>query len=222
MRTPPPPEMTKLLIYDLVKGIDGMKFDIAHYDRITSNHPEKTYEFLRHCCLSNISRSRQDSNRAALDKQFNPGATITTAPAVGDKKEACRNFIAGTCTKGDKCKYSHKEDKPGKGKTQQAKTKTEDTTTVAPTPKAKAKAEPKAKAAVKTIVRVDEPCRSHAAGSCSYGDTCRFLHDGVPTTGTPKAPKGEGKGKGNASGRSASPYAPPRSTGIECPFFKTR
>ena len=47
-------------------------------------------------------RPAQMENKA-LDKQFNP-TSIITAPAVGDKKEPCRNFIAGKCTKGDACK----------------------------------------------------------------------------------------------------------------------
>ena len=105
LRTPLSEDCEKLLFYTLIRPIPIMKYDIADYDRKVASHPEKNYDWLMHCCRSQIIRQRQDDNRAALDKPYHVTAVSAqhtiNAEAVRKKSEPRNRLIAGKRTNRD-------------------------------------------------------------------------------------------------------------------------
>ncbi|RLN85093.1 hypothetical protein BBJ28_00023307 [Nothophytophthora sp. Chile5] len=93
-------------------------------------------------------------------------------------REPCRDFVAGTCNRGDYCIYNHDI---GTAKPPITAPPTVGTTSVAveakpkfeqPPPEAGAEMTPATKSKKKKAM---EPCRRFAAGACYIGDNCKYV-----------------------------------------------
>jgi hypothetical protein len=113
--------------------------------------------------------------RRKKEKKTAPDATSTPDTAPTEEKapvektdEECKNYAAGRCRFGEKCRRIHVGDVPQKPRKRKKKKKTSGAED------AEKKTEQKEKAAP----NFDEPCRNYAAGRCRFGESCRRQHVG--------------------------------------------
>eukprot|EP01043_Picozoa_sp_COSAG02_P015425 COSAG02_NODE_658_length_18775_cov_3.825712_14_plen_326_part_01 len=95
---------------------------------------------------------------------------------AGAEAEICKNYLAGRCAKGDRCRRVHKP----AGVPQTNLTNRDDTEIVTVSPTVTIS---RARTASKDDERKPkEICKNYLAGRCSQGDKCRRLHDpgGIP------------------------------------------
>ena len=60
----PAQDVLELLYYQRVEKFEGIKEDIAHYNRIEDDHPDHSYGFLFHAVNRWIQRTRQKGKQA--------------------------------------------------------------------------------------------------------------------------------------------------------------
>ena len=165
-----------------VKDFLGAEFALHRQAYPVTINAEVLIELLKARCKSQRALSvRTDANRvAALVTRSNAddrnkasaaqpaedkgkkGESVPTVPA----QEACRKFLAGTCTNGDKCKYAHAS--KAKGKPQQSKGKS----------KGKQKEGDRSKSHLLPDGTV-KPCVYFPKGKCTKGDACLYSHAAV-------------------------------------------
>jgi len=92
-------------------------------------------------------------------------AEVNATATDAKRKEACRNFAAGRCTRGDECRYLHDAN-------------------------AAPKVEPPAAASAKKRL-----CHFFARGACTRGESCAFLHEGNANTPAEPKAKAKAKAK---------------------------
>ena len=134
--------------------------------------PQRSYDFLHRALTLHVDRRRQKKNRddmvEAMFRSIKGKAKPTlpvkeeadeeekpAAPAKEKKGERgqCYAHLRGSCTRGDKCRFSH-EGKPGSlpPMSEQEKRELADK-------------------------RSQIPCKLYARGLCKFGDKCQYKHD---------------------------------------------
>eukprot|EP00972_Heterocapsa_arctica_P109601 16134464-Heterocapsa_arctica.AAC.1 len=103
-----------------------MASEISRYKMARPTSSKKSYKYLYGTLVRYVNSDKKDKNRAALlaakngstsramaglvaelDGEIEDGTPVPTAPAAIKTKQGCYKFLKGTCTRGDKCTYSH-------------------------------------------------------------------------------------------------------------------
>jgi hypothetical protein len=147
-------------------------------------------------------KGQPSSSSSSQQQQRHRQRVADGGEAAGAEAEICKNYLAGRCATGDRCRRVHKP----AGVPQTNLTNRDDTEIVTVSPTVTIS---RARTASKDDERKPkEICKNYLAGRCSQGDKCRRLHDpgGIPQNasaekGRPEPQKQrdqKGKNKGDA------------------------
>ena len=178
---PQPHDVLEAILWKQIESSMRMAQPLSRYQMAKAGSSKRTYKYLHGTLARYVKEDRNQKNHSELLAAKNgvktaramagvdaerdaPQATEETtvtvaAPAANAPKAACYNFIKGTCTRGDKCAYSHDP----KAELPKAERDRLD--------KAKEKREKDMKGK-----RSKAPCKNHAEGHCKFGDSCQFSH----------------------------------------------
>ena len=118
-----------------------------------------------------------------LDDIERKGFTARDKSRSGDTREACRNWAAGKCRKGDKYKFKHVGPKGSKGNKPEAPASESSGSQAPRSPRPtrpRQEGDSKGKGAGKHLKAGSTRCRHDYAGrKCPYGDKCKFEYKNV-------------------------------------------
>ncbi|MCP4282507.1 MAG: zinc finger CCCH domain-containing protein, partial [Alteromonas sp.] len=106
----PPPEATLLetLFRTQLRKVAGLNEDLAFYERLPAQHPQRCYEFLLDAARRYVNRKRGGNNKTLLMQQLRGQEVAVQAAAVKARaKGVCYFYPKGQCTAGDACRWSH-------------------------------------------------------------------------------------------------------------------
>ena len=198
-RTQPSEDHLFAALYSRLRRVPGLATTVAHIDRLSYGHEEKSYSFLIDAARKLVDQRRTERQQAELVKVFQSGGAEIALPAANDVEKGQKPCFVmrdkGTCDKGAACPYSHDPKIIEKAKRAKAEGKG----------KGKGKGgglKPTPKPAPKKICRF-----FNSAKGCSHGSQCTWLHErpamaappvAAPPTAapdkTPTATKDAGKG----------------------------
>ncbi|CAK0824602.1 unnamed protein product, partial [Prorocentrum cordatum] len=184
LRDPPDEALLHAVVVPQLRKCKPLAFDFELYDRADEGSTDKTAQFLYDRARDYVRRKEMQD---VLDSLLKPAPKVTpvkpkgagkgdnvvegAGDAAAKSKDVCRKFVAGTCVKGDACKYAHAGPEVAK-----AKAKAKADVKAKPAPKAKASAEqPKE--------RIPALCHHVKRGNtCRYGQDCIFRRYSTPPT----------------------------------------
>jgi hypothetical protein len=184
-----------------IRNVLGLKEDLAYYDRLSGDHVDKSFVFLKEACTRLLERKREHENRSAIEAHIASGGSsvqqvLPAAPAAKGKGkgkgkrgstpkgEAKREPSKGVCYdykntgKCDKpgCPYLHKRDgspSPSKGKGKGKKG-------------SRSPSGPRDKSVV---------CKFYVStGTCKFGTDCHFSHPAPAAPATAKKSRSRSRG----------------------------
>ena len=77
-----PEEIQRTLLLKQIRKSGLLKADVAYYDRLPKDHPEKTYRFLRETVRRQVALRRMEANQPAHSQATQAGADITALAAA--------------------------------------------------------------------------------------------------------------------------------------------
>ena len=126
---PQPHDVLEAILWKQIESSVKMAQPLSRYRMAKQGSPKRSYKHLHGTLARYVKEDRNEKNHSELlaakngvktaramagmdaERETPPttGETTTSiaAPAANAPKSACYNFIKGTCTRGDKCAYSH-------------------------------------------------------------------------------------------------------------------
>ena len=202
MKSVPDVEILEDIFLRKIRNVLSLKEDLAYYDRLSGDHVDKSFVFLKEACTRLLERKREHENRSAIEAHIASGGSsvqqvLPAAPATKGKgkgkgkrgstpkgaakrepsKGVCYDYKnTGKCDKPG-CPYLHKREgspSPGKGKGKGKKGN-------------RSPSGPRDKNVV---------CKYFAStGTCKFGADCHYSHSAPPAAPAP-AKKARSRSRG--------------------------
>ncbi len=169
----------------------AMDPDIAYFDRLPSDHSDKSYEYILRCARAVIERNRLQWYRDELSRSLNGGwVNAGKAKGKGKGKSGSKGSSENRAEKGENRKGKGK----GKGKRSKGKSRSPSRDSTRSDPSVdicRLHLKGKCKSGKDCPKRHNPPCRFFQRGECRNGKDCVFPHHQPAATANTGVKSGE-------------------------------